>query len=142
MSRPADPTTERDPRARRRRVAAVLVLGLVVAGAATGTWVHASSRGATGQPVEVAVGGTQAAPEVLAAALAVLAAGAALALVGRAGRWVVVGVLLGCAAIVGTGAVRVLTDPAAAAAPVVAARTGLAAATGSAPAPAFTTTMP
>jgi hypothetical protein len=113
-------------------VAATLVLGLLVAGAAAPTWVHASGRSATGQLVEVAVGGTQAAPQVLAAALAVLAAGAALALVGRGGRWAVVVVLLGCAAIVVAGAVRALTDPAAVAASAVADRTGLAAATGSA----------
>jgi hypothetical protein len=112
-------------RPRRRWVLGLLLLGLLTALVGTPTWVHAVGLTAVGAPLPVPVSGSQAAPEVLAAALAVLAAGAALALVGRSGRWVVVVVLVGCAGIVGNGGARVLADPARVAAPAVAARTGL-----------------
>ncbi|MBU4213878.1 MAG: Trp biosynthesis-associated membrane protein [Actinobacteria bacterium] len=100
----------------------VLALGLVTAGLSAPTWVVATGVSAS---APVAVTGTTAAPQVLAVALMVLAAGAALALVGRAGRWVVVLVLAAGGALVAVTAVGVLVDPAGAAADAVARSTGL-----------------
>lgn len=109
-------------RGRGRWVLVVLVLGLLTAVLGVPTWVVASGV-ATGEPVAVA--GTVAAPQVLAVALVVLAAGAALALVGRGGRWAVVLVLAAGGGLVAATAAGVVLDPAAAAADAVAESTGL-----------------
>lgn len=109
-------------RGRGRWVLVILALGLVTAGLSAPTWVVATGVSG-GAPV--AVPGTVAAPQVLAVALMVLAAAAALALVGRGGRWVVAFVLVAGGALVVVTAVGVLLDPADAAADAVAASTGL-----------------
>lgn len=110
---------------RGRWVLVVLVLGLVTAALGVPTWVHATGVSAIGADTPVQVAGTTAAPQVLAVALVVLAAGAALALVGRVGRWAVVAVLVAGGALVVAAAVGVLVDPARAAGDAVTASTGL-----------------
>ncbi|WP_309134562.1 Trp biosynthesis-associated membrane protein [Cellulomonas sp.] len=114
------------PGPRRGRWAALVVLAAAVTGASTlPTWVTAYVSTALEGEVAVAVAGSRVAPQVVAAALALLASSAALALVGRVGRVVVGLVVAGCGALVGAAALAVLRDPAAAAANAVAERTGV-----------------
>ena len=88
-------------------------------------WFTTSGTTALAGTVHIAVHGTDVAPGVLAAAVAILAAGAATGLVGRAGRWVVALVVAACGVLVVATTTSALADPGAAVAPVVAARTGV-----------------
>lgn len=122
------------PAGRRRgrgRTAALLVLAtLVTAGSSVPVWLRASGSSALRGEVEVPVTGTQAAPAVLAAAVALLAAAAAVGLVGRAGRWVVAAVVAAAGATVVASALAVLGDPEGSARVVVASVTGVGALAG------------
>jgi len=111
---------------RRAAIAVVLVLGLACLAAGVPVWIRTSGTTALDAAVAVAVTGTQAAPAVSAAALVLLAAGAAIGLVGRFGRWVVVAAVAGCGALVASSAVAVIADPAPIAASMVAEATGVA----------------
>ncbi|MFS0702296.1 Trp biosynthesis-associated membrane protein [Cellulomonas sp. 179-A 4D5 NHS] len=115
------------PGARRRgRTAGLLVLAaLATAASSVPVWLHATGSSAVRGEVDVPVTGTQAAPAVLAAAVALLAAAAAVGLVGRAGRWVVAAVVAAAGATVVVSALAVLGDPEGAARTVVAAVTGV-----------------
>lgn len=111
---------------RRGRWLALLVLAAAaVALSAVPTWVTARAGTALEGDVVVRVAGTQAAPEVVAAAVALLASAAALGLVGPVGRRVVAVVAAACGALVVAAAVGVLRDPAGAATAAVAERTGV-----------------
>lgn len=96
-SQPPEPPQPVEPQPRRPRragsVLALLVGSGLVALTTLPTWVSATAASAQGEPVEVAVRGSVAAPGLVAAALVLLAAAGAVALVGRVGRWVVVGVV-------------------------------------------------
>lgn len=120
------------PRARRRgRTAGLLVLAaLVTAASGVPVWLHATGSSAVRGEVDVPVTGTQAAPAVLAAAVALLAAAAAIGLVGRVGRWVVAAVVAAAGATVVVSALAVLADPEGAARTVVASVTGVGALAG------------
>lgn len=126
----ADAAPEQPPgaahRARRGRWAALVVLAAAAAGLVTvPTWVTVRVTTALAGDVAVAAAGPDAAPQVVAGALALLASAAALALVGRFGRVVVGVVVAACGALVAAAGVAVLRDPAAAAAAAVAERTGV-----------------
>lgn len=71
---------------RRRTVLATLVLGGLVLAVSAGTWITGTAQSGLGGPQSLTVAGNDAAPGVAAAALALLAAGVAAGLVGRAGR--------------------------------------------------------
>ncbi|WP_282943795.1 Trp biosynthesis-associated membrane protein [Cellulomonas endometrii] len=68
----------------------LLLLSGLVALTALPVWITATGASPVAEEVDVAVRGTTAAPGLVAAALVLLAAAAALGLVGRVGRWVVV----------------------------------------------------
>lgn len=85
---------------RGRWVLVLLLLSGVVALSALPVWATGAGATALGEQVPVAVRGTQAAPGVVAGALVLLAAAAALGLVGRFGRWVVVVVVAAAGALV------------------------------------------
>lgn len=110
---------------RGRAAALLLVLAGLTALTAVPVWFTTTGSTALEGTVDVAVQGTDVAPGILAAAVAILAAGAAVGLVGRVGRWVVALVVAGCGVLVVATTVSALTDPAAAVAPVVAAQTGV-----------------
>ncbi|WP_051274337.1 Trp biosynthesis-associated membrane protein [Cellulomonas sp. URHD0024] len=112
-------------RGRGRAAALLLVLAGVTALAAVPVWFTTSGSTALEGTVEIAVHGTDVAPGILAAAVAMLAAAAAISLVGRVGRWVVALVVAGCGVLVVATTASALSDPAAAVAPVVAAHTGV-----------------
>jgi len=111
-----------------RRRAVVVVLGLALATLAAGVprWLHTAGSTALDGLVPVDITGTQAAPAVPAAALVLLAAGAAIGLVGRIGRWVVVAVVLGIGALLVGSALAVIANPATVAGTMVADATGVA----------------
>ncbi|AEE45932.1 Trp biosynthesis-associated membrane protein [Cellulomonas fimi] len=110
----------------RGRAAAVLVLLAALTGAvAVPTWLTARGTTALRGTVELPVAGTQVAPGIVGAAVVLLAAAAAVALVGRAGRWLVAVVTAAAGVLVGASAVAVLADPRAAALPVVTTQTGV-----------------
>lgn len=114
------------PRAGRGRAAGALLLAAALTGAcAVPTWLTAASRSVLGGEVTVAVSGGGAAPGLVAAALVLLAATGAVALVGRAGRWVVVASVALAGVLVVAGAVAVLRDPLAAVLPAVVEQTGV-----------------
>ena len=113
-------------RAGRGRAAAVVLLAAVVTAlVAVPTWLTAYGSSALELDVPVEIAGTRAAPGLVAAALVLAAAGAALALVGRAGRWVVAVVVAGAGVLVVASSVGVLLDPSAAAVAAVAEATGV-----------------
>lgn len=85
---------------RGRWVLVLLVLSGLVALTALPGWVTATGASPVVGEVDLVVGGAAAAPGLVAAALVLLAAAGALGLVGRAGRWVVVGVVAGAGALV------------------------------------------
>lgn len=88
----------------------VLVLAAAAGASSAAPWVHWWGRNALGD-FSMTVSGASAAPVLPATALVVAAAGAALALAGRLGRWVVVGVVaLGGLAFAVTAA-TVIVDP-------------------------------
>lgn len=106
---PAAPAT----RATGRRRAILVVLGLALAALLTGApqWLRTAGTTALQGEVPVAVAGAQAAPGVPAAALVLLAAGVAIGLAGRIGRWVVVAVVALAGVLLTASAVAVATDP-------------------------------
>ena len=110
---------------RGRWVVALLLHAVLVGAAAVPTWVSAAGTSVLTGTVQVHVPGTRAAPGMVGAALALAAAGAALALAGRLGRWVVMTVVLLCGVVVAWSAVAVLVDPAPVARQAVAAATGV-----------------
>ncbi|HEY0117788.1 MAG TPA: Trp biosynthesis-associated membrane protein [Cellulomonas sp.] len=108
----------------------LLVLAALVGLSSLPTWVRATGVGALTGDVPVHVSGSQAAPVVPAAALALAAAGVAVALAGRVGRWVVVAVVaLGGLAVVAASA-AVLADAGTPAAAAAATQTGVGHLTG------------
>ena len=115
----------RRSRGRGRAAAALLVLAGATALSAVPVWFTTSGTTALEGTVEISVRGTEVAPGILAAAVAMLAAAAAIALVGRVGRWVVALVVTGCGVLVVATTASALADPAATVAPVVAAHTGI-----------------
>jgi uncharacterized membrane protein (TIGR02234 family) len=90
-----------------------VVLALALAALLTGVpeWLRTAGTTALQGEVPVAVTGTQAAPGVPAAALVLLAAGVAVGLAGRVGRWVVVAVVLLAGVLLTASAVAVVADP-------------------------------
>lgn len=110
---------------RGRWVLVLLLLALVTGLVAAPTWVRAAGTSVLTGTVLVHVPGTRAAPGMIGAALALAAAGAALALAGRVGRWLVVTVVLACGVLVLWSAAGVLRDPEPAARQAVAAATGV-----------------
>ena len=116
---------------RRGRWVAVLI-GAAGATSASGVpaWLRATGSSALDGDVVVAVAGNQAAPGVLAAAVVMIAAAAAVGLVGRVGRWVVVAAVAAAGVVVVASVVGVLADPAPVATVAVAARTGVTALAG------------
>lgn len=115
---------------RGRSAAVLLLLAGLTALVAVPTWLTTTGASALRGDVAVPVPGTQAAPAVLAGAVVLLAAVAAVGLVGRAGRWVVVAVVAGAGVLVVAAALAVLADPAGTAQPVVAEQTGVGRLTG------------
>ncbi|WP_239070143.1 Trp biosynthesis-associated membrane protein [Cellulomonas chitinilytica] len=103
----------------------MVLLAVVSAVPALPTWLTTTGTTPLRGTVPVSVSGSQVAPGIFAAAVALLAAAAAVALVGRVGRWVVAVVVLGCGVLVAVAAGSVIADPLAAAAPVVAEVTGV-----------------
>lgn len=122
---PAGSPRPRAASTRRRAVAAVLVLAAAVLLASLPTWVDAPAASVLGEEVLVAVPGSQAAPGVPAAGLALVAAGLAAALVGRIGRWFVVATVVLASVVVVVAAVGVLAAPADAAAVAATQETGV-----------------
>lgn len=110
---------------RGRWVLVLLCLALVTGVVAAPTWVTAGGTSVLTGTVAVHVPGTRAAPGLIGAALALAAAGVALALAGRVGRWLVVAVVLACGALVVWSAAGVLRNPEPAARQAVAAATGV-----------------
>ena len=116
----------REPRlsSRAQGAAAVLCLALATGASSLGPWVRAAGVSPLGG-VGVSVPGATAAPAVPATALVLAAAGVAVALAGRLGRWVVVVVVaLGGLAVVGA-ATAVLVRPEVAATAAAATTTGV-----------------
>ncbi|GCD19998.1 hypothetical protein CTKZ_15600 [Cellulomonas algicola] len=110
----------------RGRAAGVLVLlAAASAGAAVPTWLTATGVTALRGTVDVPATGTQVAPAVLGAAVVLLATAAAVALVGRVGRWLVAAVTVLSGAVVVGATAAVLADPHGAAVPVVTQETGV-----------------
>ncbi|GEL93461.1 Trp biosynthesis-associated membrane protein [Cellulomonas composti] len=121
------PAPERRSRSGRGRAAlAVLLLAGLSALVGVPTWLTAHGTSALAGDVTVRVPGSHAAPAIVGAAFVLAAAAAALALVGRIGRWVVAVVVVGAGVLVVAGAVGVLADPGGAAAGAVADATGVA----------------
>lgn len=115
------------PPARRGRWAVLLLAAAALVGlVALPTWVVGEGSHALDGTIDVPVSGSLVAPQTGAAALVLAAAAGAVALVGRAGRWVVAAVAAGAGVLVVTGALTVLADPAGAAAATVAEVTGVA----------------
>ena len=114
--------------ARRRATDVTLVLALALASLAAGVPIWMTTAGSTvlQARVPVAVPGTQAAPAVTATALVLLAAGAAIPLVGRIGRWVVVVVVMASGGLLAASALAVIADPDPVAGSAVAGVTGVA----------------
>lgn len=103
----------------------LLSLAVVVGVCALPTWVTATGTSALAGEVAVRVPGGQAAPVVPATALVLAAAGVALLLAGRAGRWVVAAVVLAGGVALAVAAGAVLADPASRAVDAVATQTGV-----------------
>lgn len=112
--------------ARRGRWVLLLVLaGGLVGLVALPTWVVARGSNALESSVSVAVAGSRVAPQTPAAGLVLLAAAAAVALVGRTGRRVVAVVTAGAGVLVVVAGVAVLVDPRTAVSGAVAEVTGV-----------------
>jgi uncharacterized membrane protein (TIGR02234 family) len=110
---------------RRRAILVVLALALLTLLTAVPVWLRTSGSTALQGEVPVSVAGTQAAPGIPAAALVLLSAGVAIGLVGRAGRWVLVGAVALSGALAVVSAALVLADPGEPARTAVAAATGV-----------------
>lgn len=108
---------------RRTVVLAALAAGGLVLLAAGQTWVHATRLG-SGAVAEVTADGSDASGVISAMAFVVLAAGLALTIARRIGRWVVGMLLVLAGAALAVTAGQAVLDPAAAAAPDVSAATG------------------
>ncbi|MCC2313152.1 Trp biosynthesis-associated membrane protein, partial [Cellulomonas xiejunii] len=116
-----------DGSARRGRWVLLLVLAAaLVAVVALPTWVVAEGSSSLERSVDVRVTGSAVAPQATAAGLVLLAAAAAVALVGRVGRWVVAIVTVGAGLLVCAAAGGVLADPGGAVWGAVAEATGVA----------------
>lgn len=109
---------------RGRGAASVLLLALATGASGMAPWVHAAGVSPLGG-VGVSVSGAVAAPAVPATALVLAAAGAAVALAGRLGRWLVVAVVAACGVVVVAAATGVLRHPETSATAAAAARTGV-----------------
>lgn len=119
----SEPASRRSGRG--RAAALLLVLAGATALSVVPVWFTTSGTTALQGTVEISAHGTDVAPGILAAAVALLAGCAAIALVGRVGRWVVALVVAACGVLVVATTASALSDPAAAVAPVVAATTGI-----------------
>lgn len=120
------PQARRPGSTRRRAAGVVLVLALVSLTAGVPVWMHTAGTSALEGRVPIDVTGTQAAPAVPAAALVLLAAGAAIGLVGRIGRWVVAAVVAASGALVAASSLAVIAAPEPVAGTMVADATGIA----------------
>ena len=110
---------------RRRATLTVLALALAALVSGVPVWLRTAGTTALEGEVAVTVTGTQAAPGVPAAALVLLAAGFAVGLAGRVGRWVVVATVLLAGLLQAASALSVATDPAPVARTAVAEVTGV-----------------
>ncbi|MDM7831033.1 Trp biosynthesis-associated membrane protein [Cellulomonas edaphi] len=111
MTAPEDARPERR-RGGRGRAAGLLVLLAALTGlTALPTWFTTTASTALDPSVVVHASGADVAPAVPAAALVLLACGAAIALVGRIGRWVVVAVVAAMGLLVVAAALQALADP-------------------------------
>lgn len=110
---------------RRRAVLLALLSAVVLAGLTRAVWVSASGADLSGTIVDIDVTGQQAAPPVLALALAAGAAAAATSLSSRWVRWVTGPVLVLCGAGAAAAVGVLLADPVSAARPAVIERTGV-----------------
>lgn len=117
---------------RGRAVLVVLVAAVALFATSAPTWVRAAGSTALSARVDVAVSGTRASASIGAAAIVLLAAGGALALVGRMSRWVVVAVVVAAGALVVGASAGVIADPVPIARSVVSDRTGAGVLTGAA----------
>jgi uncharacterized membrane protein (TIGR02234 family) len=123
-------TTEQAPAPRRTRGRGRVALLLLVLAAATAisalpTWFTAHGTEALHGTVAVTVNGTDAAPGVVAAALVLAASAAAVALVGRIGRWVVAAVVAIAGLLVLVSTFAAVRDPESAVHDAVARATGV-----------------
>lgn len=119
-----EPAGRRRP-GRGRAAGALLLLAGLTAAVAVPTWFRTTGTTALQGTVQIEAAGSQVAPAVLAAAVAILTAVAAVGLVGRVGRWVVAVVVVACGVLVVATTLGVTGDPVAAVTPVVAAETGV-----------------
>lgn len=110
---------------RRRAILAVLALALASLVSGVPVWMTTAGTSALRAEVPVEVTGTQAAPGVPAAALVLLAAGIAIGLAGRVGRWVVTGVVVVAGLLQAVSAFAIAADPEPVARTVVAGATGV-----------------
>ncbi|WP_454043740.1 Trp biosynthesis-associated membrane protein [Cellulosimicrobium sp. Marseille-Q8652] len=110
---------------RRASIWLLLLLGGATLAASAVTWSTTTGATALDPVVEVSVSGTTAAPGVGAAALVLVAAGLALGLVGRVGRWVVLAVAAASGAVTTAAALGVALDPEPSARSAVAEATGV-----------------
>ncbi|WP_444661919.1 Trp biosynthesis-associated membrane protein [Cellulomonas sp. CW35] len=118
--------SDRPRRPGRGRAAVLLLLAAALTGlTALVPWLTVETVTVLGEPRTVTVAGSSAAPSLVAVTLVLLAAAGAAALVGRAGRWVVVGVVALAGALVVVDGVGVLRSPGSAAAPSVADELGV-----------------
>jgi len=110
-----------------RRVATLgaLALGALTLVAASFPWVTGASSTAVDKRVHLVVTGIAAAPGVSAAAFVVVAGALALALAGRIGRWLTVGVLAATGIVTSASAIGVIAHPQRIALAAAADRTGL-----------------
>ena len=123
MTTPTGSTSRRGYRG--RAALAVIAAALGIFGLASATWFSASVPGAVQGSVEVASSGADAVPALGGVALVLLAAGAALGLVGPSGRRVVGALVALAGAVGGVLAVQVLRAPGEALRDAVAATTGV-----------------
>ncbi|ACZ30527.1 hypothetical protein Xcel_1497 [Xylanimonas cellulosilytica DSM 15894] len=104
-------TTSSRTLTRGRAAVLLIALGALVLATAGPAWVRAQTATALDPAVDVAVTGGAAAPAVNAAGFVILAAGLALALVGRRARWVVLAVAAAAGVLVAASAVGVALRP-------------------------------
>lgn len=96
----------------RGRAAGVLLLLAAVTGLVSlPTWFTTTTATALDPRVVVTANGADVAPAVPAAALVLLACAAAIALVGRVARWVVLAVVAGAGVLVAVAALQAIADP-------------------------------
>lgn len=110
---------------RGRALVVLLVLAGLTALVHVPTWLTTTGTSALLGEVTVSASGRQVAPAGMAAAVVLLAAAAAVGLVGRVGRWVVAVVVACAGVLVAASASVVLRDPVAAVHPAVVDVTGV-----------------